>query len=27
MPFWIEFTVKNGETAENIVDKLIKMIK
>lgn len=27
MPFWIEFTVKHGETAENIVDKLIKMIK
>lgn len=27
MPFWIEFTVKNGESAENIVDKLIKLIK
>ena len=27
MPFWIEFTVKNGDTAQNIAEKLEKMIK
>lgn len=27
MPFWIEFTVKNGDTGQNIAEKLAKMIK
>ena len=27
MPFWIEFTVKNGDTAQTIAEKLEKMIK
>lgn len=27
MPFWIEFTVKYGDTGQNIAEKLAKMIK
>lgn len=27
MPFWIEFTVKAGETGQNIAEKVAKMIK